>query len=220
MDAEHIHKQLSGGPVNRRVARLNRQVATVNWFGRAGYFFLAIEWLFVFALYFTWIYTYLIVPLQPTGQPVAPKQPPQTESMFAGELPLWGVLLLGAFVFCMVALSVYALIKTPRMIADAGSATAKSVATQTVPLILKAQHKAPTKKNRLRIHARILVYIKLALVLLPLFLAVLTQYLVERVMPVDYAIWGASLLSFIPLFFFVVQYALATLFRVRHEQVV
>ncbi len=101
--------------------KTSKKLRAINALGSTGYFFSVLQWLFVFILYFGWINTYFLK----TMMPAAPEEqliPPTAVQSSAGEV-LSPIALIGIalFVIIMVAVTVYAFMKIPKMVAGAGN---------------------------------------------------------------------------------------------------
>lgn len=221
MDAKNVHTSPEQGSRTSSHRRM-RQIRAVNGLGMAGYFFVAIQWLFAFALYFNWLQRYILEPMQPT----APAPRPDATPAPSVDMPMVDpfsfpfILLFGLLTLGMIALTVYAFVKMPRMVAKAGSETARVVAAQSAPLALKARKLPETKANTLKAGARIIVAVKLLLVSVPIGLGALSAALQDQVVPYPLALWVALALSLPSVLFFIVQYTSAQLAKVRMSDLV
>ncbi|UTX51043.1 hypothetical protein KI440_02440 [Candidatus Saccharibacteria bacterium TM7i] len=197
----------------------SRRERFVSGFGATGYFFAVIQWLMAFALYFVWIYTYFLVPMQPTATPNTPAPTPAPAvPSFEAPSPFVTVLL-ALFALAMIGVTIYALIVFPRLVSRAGSKAATVVAKQAAPLVLKAQHLPETKKNTLKISGRIIIVLKVLMVAVPLGLAWASQFIGEQVLSLDMALLAAAVLAVPTAFFFVAQYVCAWAMKVPLEKV-
>lgn len=182
-----------------------------NGFGSFGYFFLMIQWLALFAIYFTWIYTYFISPMQPVSKPEpSPAQPVEVVTLAVSFSPT-SIILLALLTIVMVGIAVYAIIALPKMVSQAGSKAAKVIANQAAPLALKVKHKPETKKNRLKISSQILIFIKATALALPVPLAWLSSYIDLQTVSTSDAVLIMAVLAVPVIVFFAVQYIIICL---------
>lgn len=196
------------------------KVKFTNFFGKTGYFFGALQWLIVFALYFTWIATYFIEPMQPsapTKEPSAPVAPPSS----ADEPSIILIIVAAVVVMGMVALTLYALWRIPGAVASAGHKVVEGTAKKAAPLVLKVQHKPENKKKVLRIQARFIVLLKVLMVLLPIGLAWLTQFLSLslQVLAPSLALAIVAFSAVPVVFFFGLQYALMWVYKIPLKKI-
>ncbi len=225
MDAKKMHKQTSEGASRRssrrKLTRSARREIAVNRLGSTGYFFGALQWLFVFALYFTWIYTYFLVPMQPAKPVVdSPRPVEQGANPPADESSIILVIGIVALVVIMIGVTIYAAIKMPGMIARSGSKSVQAVVKQAAPLVLKVQHAPQTKKNYLKMSARLVVTAKVLLIAVPIGLASLTYLISEQILPVDIAVISSLILAFPAILFFALQYLFAKYAKISLDKII
>jgi len=125
------------------------------------------------------------------------------------------VMILGAIVIIMVALTIYTLISIPKSIIKTGNKIVYRTAETITPLVIETQHKQDTKRLRITITSRLAFAIKVLLILMPLILAAASRLLEKQ--PIDYSIVliiGCGLACF-SIAAFVSQYFLAKLFHVK-----
>lgn len=181
-----------------------------NSFGYLGYLFCFLQWFWVVLLYFS------VLKLVTT--PLVPHADSHTEQI---SLPTYTlpssleIIIFVVVVLVMIAATVYAFIQIPVGVAKTSDKVVHKTAETMAPIIIKSQHKKDTKKNRIKITARLILAIKLLLVIIPVALTAASGLLKDQ--PVDYAVAlavgiGISSLSVI---FFAVQYALARLLHVK-----
>lgn len=184
-----------------------------NTFGYVGYFFCFLQWLWVALLYFSVIQSAILFVSPDANAPVR-----QTPS-FAVSLPdPVTTTIVAIIVVVMIVVTIYALIRLPMNIAKNSNAIVHKASQAAVPLVMKAQHKKDTKKNRLALTPKIIMIFKLTLIVIPVILAVLSGLTPK--LPIDYriaAIMGYGLAGASALFFGV-QYLIAKIFRIapRH----
>ena len=201
------------------ISVMNEQLPTrkekfINGLGATGYFTGMIQWLAVFALYFAWIYAYFIEPMQPRAQAPSP-QPAAPVATDSSEPSLLLMIGLGVLVLVMVSVTIYAFIKLPQMVSRAGSKTAAAVVNQASPLIMKARHLPPTKKNQYKVGVRLLIAIKVLIIVLPLGLAWTTGVIGDmQVVTVPIALLVSAILAAPTALFFGLQYLIAAACKV------
>lgn len=186
--------------------KTSKKLRAINALGSTGYFFSVLQWLFVFILYFGWINTYFLK----TMMPAAPEEqliPPTAVQSSAGEV-LSPIALIGIalFVIIMVAVTVYAFMKIPKMVAGAGNKVATVVTSQAAPIVARAKHIPNTKKNQLKLQGAILVYVKLAMISLPLIFAWTARFITEQVLSADVALFVGAVMVIPAVIFFSLQY--------------
>lgn len=121
-------------------------------------------------------------------------------------------------VFSMIALTIYILVKIPISIAKTGNVITHKAAETITPVVARAQHKKDTKSFRAKLTPRLVTAAKLLLVIVPLVVTVASGLLEKQ--SIDYTIAiviGGGLASF-SVIFFVIQYVLAGLLRIKSSE--
>ena len=183
-----------------------------NGFGKTAYFFVVIQWLFTFLLYFGWISTYFLEPMQPKAQPQP--QPVPQPAMSGNEAPsLTTLIILAVIVIVMAALAVYAFIRLPKMVSGAGQKTVQAVAQQAAPLALKVAHAPVTEKNTRAMGAKLIAIFKALTLLLPIAFAALSRFIDQSIMSFDDALIVTLVLSVPGIILFSIQYLIARVYK-------
>lgn len=193
----------------------------VNFFGVIAYCVVALQVLLVFLAYFEPVGSLikLIMPnANPSPEPIVPIDPvipiqPSEPSIFAAILGF-------VVVAFMVGLSIYALIKTPSILARGGKKVVDKTAEASAPLIIRVTGKKTTKRRIKLLTPMIKIAVKAVLIVLPLT-ASLLSFSVEQTR-IDYSIIQVSALFLASLAFglFVIQYLLAKAFAVKKDLVI
>lgn len=176
----------------------------VNSAGVVGYLFVLLGWIWALALVLTNTgLVDLFASEQPKSSPPAVSFPE-----FSLPEPIAIVLLAGLAVF-MIGLSVYAFLKVPAEAIKQGSRAAHKAADKLAPVV--ARKKPLSKKKRLNLTARLVFYIKLALIVVPV---AATAGLVVFVgsdlsLAPDLVIIVSAGTGAVAMLFFALQYALA-----------
>lgn len=188
-------------------SRFKRTIA--NTFGAFGYLFCSLQWFWAAMLYLTVIQS-AILWLSPPANEQAP-QLPRLAFAIPNQVEL---VIMAIVVVVMVALTIYGLARLPFSLAKAGRKTVHKTTEKVVPIVIRAQHKKDTKKQRKLLTVRIRLIMKLVLILVPIVLTASSGLLHE--LPIDYLIavtigGGIAVMSVL---FFVIQYLLAIWLRV------
>lgn len=188
------------------------RVGFANFFGVTGYVLIAFQWGLLVLVYFKWLYEVLLKPMQvqhPVEVPV-PIPPPAANGEPNTIVFIFGIII----TIVMIALTVYAIIKAPSMIAGTGKKVVRAAAKQTTTIVLRAQHKKDTPRNRLKLTPRFIFIFKLTLVLLPLGFAWGSQSLPEKDLSYELTILLSVWMAAISILLFSVQYVLAIVLKV------
>lgn len=190
----------------------------VNGFGALGYFFVALQWLLAFALYFTWISTYIIDPMQPArthspapAQPIVPAEPE--------PLSIGTIVFLVVVVAVFIGITIYAMARIPKMVSSTGRKAARTLVSKTAPIALKVTHAPKTKKNILRMGSHLLIVVKVLAVAVPVVLAAATHFIGEQLLTLQIAVTISLILAAPATFFFAAQYIWAWAFRIPLEKI-
>lgn len=192
----------------RSSLKFKRSIA--NLFGAFGYFFCSLQWFWVVMLHLTVIQS-AVLWLSPPANEHA-QQLPRLTFTLPNQIEL---IIIVVVVVLMVALTVYGLVKLPFSIAKAGRETVHKATEKAVPIVMKAQHKKDTKKQRKLLTVRIRLILKLLLIFTPIVLTASSALLNE--LPIDYlvAITIGGGMAAMSILLFVVQYVLAGLLHVE-----
>lgn len=115
----------------------------------------------------------------------------------------------------MVAITIYAFVKIPIGIVKTGNKIVHRTAETMTPVVIKAQHKKDTKKFHARITTKLTLAIKSLLIVIPVALTAASGLLEKQSMDYSIVMTVGWVLACLGVAFFVIQYALADLFRVK-----
>lgn len=185
----------------------------VQLVGGFGYFSVALQWLFIALLYFQAFYGIL----PPIAQPPTPLPPPPTiPAVPASEGPSPLIIGFGIFVtIIMIGVSIYAFIKMPKELVKAGRRTTQAVAHKATPVILKAQGRKDTVKNRRRLTPRLIIIMKVLLVLIPVAAAWGSRFISDPALESTLTMVIAYWLATWSLGLFGLQYLVALILKVK-----
>lgn len=190
----------------------------VNFFGALAYLVITLQLLVTFLAYFEPLRS-LIELTMPThnAEPITPVQP--LPPMEQSEPSVLLIILSFVIVAIMVSISIYAIIKTPSIIARAGKKVVDRTAEASAPLALKVSGKKDTARNRKKMAPMLRLIFKISLVVLPLA-ATLLSFLVEQPR-IDYSIMQAFaiFLASVAFLLFALQYGLARLIGVKKDNI-
>ncbi|MDN5274584.1 MAG: rane protein of unknown function [Candidatus Saccharibacteria bacterium] len=182
-----------------------------NTFGSFGYLFGFLQWIWAAALYLSVIQSVTSL-ISSSDSSHYVERPVGLSLTLPGPL---GVIVLTVVVAAALAITVYAFFVLPRSIVKTSNKIVYKTAESMTPIVIKAQHKHDTKRNRIKITSRLVIVLKALLILVPLTLTVMSRLLQEQ--PIDYSIAltvGCGLACF-SMVAFVVQYFVAMLLRVK-----
>lgn len=187
-----------------------------NLLGGFGYFSVSLQWLFIALLYFQAFYGIL----PPIAQAPPPPPPEEPVVVVTSEGPSPLIIGFGIVVtIVMIGLSIYAFIKMPKELVKAGHKTTQAVAHKATPVILKAQGRKDTVRNRRRVTPRIVIVAKLLLIALPIIAAWASQFIPEPALDIALAMVIAFWLASWSVALFGLQYLLVVLFKIKLEAI-
>lgn len=111
----------------------------------------------------------------------------------------------------MVAVAIYSIIKMPSAISKVSQKVTQTTAENLAPIIIRAQHKKITKKNRFAMTARLIMEIRVFLIITPIALTYASRFTSEPPIDADIAIIVVTTLASLSALFFVTQYLLSKL---------
>jgi hypothetical protein len=192
----------------------NLKKKAVNFFGAVGYFFSSLQWLWVVLLY-----SGLILGLAKIMSHGATKQviTPSTNIDLNSSMPM--IIITAVITFVMVAITIYIIIKIPSTLIKTSKKVVQSTAESATPLILQAQNKKDTKKNRIKMTPLLTMIMKVILVSIPVILAFASQFIEKQIFDFFIAIYIGVLLACFSLLFFVFQYLAAALMSVKKQDI-
>lgn len=188
----------------------------VNLFGALAYCAITLQLLVAFFAYFEPLKSLIELTMPKSmGDQLPPSDPlPITEP---SEPSIFMLILGFVVVAVMVAITIYAIIKTPGAIARTGKKIIDKTAEASAPIALKVSGKKDNKRNRKKLSPVIKLVLKILLVLIPL-LATLFSFGVEQTR-IDHALIQAFaiFLAGISLTMLTMQYGLASLIDVKKD---
>jgi len=190
---------------------IKRNIA--NTFGAVGYLFCLLQWFWAVLLYFSFIQSVISFTLSSNeSQPAVVSHPTIAlpSQLEAGILVIMTVVI--------VVMTMYVLIKMPAMIARTGSKIVHQTTNTIAPVIIKAQHKKDTQKNRTKLAPKLMAVVKAGLILIPVLLGIFSGLIKE--LPIEYsiAIFISIGLGGVSVSFFLFQYIAARLLRVTMSE--
>jgi len=187
-----------------------------NFFGAFGYFFCSL-----LVLWTVILYSNLISGVAGYLSDNKTSHVVRTVTPAVGN-PDVGVLqsIVGLVVFVVIiALTMYFLIKIPSTMAKASKKVVREAAESVVPIVLKIEHKAETKKNHLKLTPTLILVLKLILVIIPLILSFLSQFMDKQFIDFYISIMVSLLLAAVSMLFFIFQYLFAKLLSVNKQEI-
>lgn len=195
--------------------KLNFKKGAANTFGAFGYLFGFLQWLWAAALYLSVIQsvTSFITSTNPSEVTYEPN--------FAFSLPdPLAMIILVVVVVVMIGITIYALVSMPAYIVKTGNKIAHKTTKKIAPTVIKLRHKPNTKKMRLQVTMRVLIFVKCTLIFVPLLLAIASWLLSEQLIDYSIALTVGCGLACFSVIFFSMQYTVAKLFRVKISDLV
>lgn len=184
---------------------------TANTFGALGYLFSTLQWFWVVMLYFSVLQAAVLF-VSPSATPTP--QPQHATITLPGPVT---TIILVVITLIMTALTLYALVKLPMNIVKTSSKAVHQASHAVTPVVLQMQHKKDTKKARKKLSTRVIVWLKLSLVALPILLAFGSSLLSRQFINHSVAMIISYGLACCSILFFVLQYTFAKLFRLPIE---
>lgn len=180
-----------------------------NTFGALGYVVAVFQWVLALALF---------VPLLEQADFLWPQQPPVVEVPVAPiptEPSILTFIGVAVLVIIMLALTVYIMVKLPSAIARTSRKVVHKGSDTVSSALLRVTKKPDTKKARERLAPRVIVFLKLAAVCLPVGLALASRYIPGQTADEAMVLFMASLLSNIAILLFMIQYFSAKVLTVK-----
>lgn len=194
-------------------AKTNLKKNIVNFFGAFGYLSCAMQWLWAIALNFILIKA-LASLISPTpNRPIINKAP-----VVANSSPDIFVIVFGIIItVTIVLLTIYILIKIPSTIVKTSKNVVHKTAENITPIVLQVQHKKDSKRNRIKLSFRIILFIKAMLVVIPLIFSFTSQFTEKQMIDFHISIQLGLWLAGFSVIFFAFQYILANLLLVKKQ---
>lgn len=183
--------------------------------GSAAYLFLLLGWMWAIVLIVT--NTRLIESL--TRDKNANQYQTTIVPEFSLPEPLVAFFVIAITAF-MIGLTIYASFKAPKEAVRQTSRATRKTAVKLTPLLAKTEQpiEQPKAKKKL-LTAKLIVYIKLSLAILPVLATVLIATLHNRLnLDPNLAVATSAAISFTAVIFFAAQYGLARLFKIPAEK--
>ncbi|HTJ73055.1 MAG TPA: hypothetical protein VL481_00500 [Verrucomicrobiae bacterium] len=181
-----------------------------NGFGALGYLFCALQWFWAVMLYFSVVQPFILfISSRDSGQV---NQAPSFTFTLPAPVQIAIIIIV---VVAMIVLTIYMLIKIPMNIVKTSNKAVHKTTATMVPMVIKAQHKKDTPKARVKIASKLIIAVKALVVMVPVVLTVASGLLGKQ--SIDYSIAviiGCGLACF-SIVFFAVQYAAASMLRVK-----
>lgn len=201
-------------PMNKKTkSNLKRKVA--NFFGAVGYFWCSVLWFWTLL-----VYSSLINDFAHYVSPTVNQQAVKNQAVVGSSDITLPIIIVGVITVIMIALTIYILIKLPSTLARASKKVVNEATEGVMPLVLRAQNKKDTKRNRLKLSPRLNLILKTVLIAIPIILLVASQFLEKQILDfylvIIISIW---LVSFC-LVFFVIQYISAWLLSVKRQELI
>ena len=195
--------------------------AAVNFLGSLGYFFNVLQWMLVFVIYQTAIVAFVTSVAPPAAeQPVpAPTVIDPNVSLGAPESNVFMTIFAGIIVLATIVLSIYVFIKAPSFVAKTNKKVVGRAADVSTTLTLKVQHQPDTPRRRKKISGLLVIIIKLVVVLLPFGLSLMAGTWSDGVLDAGVAMALGTGLAAASAVFFAGQYGLASLLKIKRQDV-
>lgn len=201
-----------------KATKATKAARAVNFIGSLGYISVVIQWVVSISLLLPFILTldFLNTPDKPAAP--APVPLPDAQST-ANEPSLITFIGIAALVAIIIGLTIYIMAKMPVVLAKTSKKAAHSSSDVLTKAVLRISNQKDTKKIRERLAPRILLWVKLAAIILPVGLALLSLIQDNPIASGHVAVYTAALLADISLFFFVAQYGLAKAWKVSEKEI-
>jgi hypothetical protein len=188
-----------------------------NFFGGLGYLFCSLQWLAAILIYSSFIKAVLssFSPAATKPVPIAPIMPITID--LASNVPLMIVSVI--ITLAVVVLSIYVFVKIPSTIVKTSKNVVHEVAETAAPVVLRIQHVQDTKQNHKKVTLRITIVIKALAIVVPLVLSFCSQFTTNQALSFDVAMYLSILFAGLAVISFVVQYSLAGLLSVKHQDI-
>lgn len=180
----------------------------VNFFGGFGYLIAISQWLFSTLLFFEPINNFVNFITPKTDSAINP-------ILSLSPLPEPILAIIGsAIVAAIIGMCVFVIFKIPFDTAKKTSTAVRNTAKNTAPRLLDSKNKKNTVKIRLKLTAKIIAYIKLALVIVPIFIAYSSRFLYVQALEPDLALIISLIWASMSLILFGIEYLLAHMLKI------
>ncbi len=193
-------------------AKSNISQKLANFFGGLGYFFCLLQWFWAIVLYFS-IIEKLAVLFSANNDKQVYK--PLVIIDTGINMPL--MIVSAIIAIFMLLVTVYIIYKIPITIAKTSEKIVHSTAENITPIVLHAQHKKDTKSNHKKISIRLVIFIKIILIIIPVILSFTSQYIDSKQIDFDIAVYVSLWLACFSILSFATQYIFANLLSVKKQ---
>ncbi len=193
--------------------KINLKKIAVNLFGAIGYFFCSLQWFWATALYLSVIQNFVVFISPEPSKKVNISSP----AVYLNPNPLTTALSV-IILIIVVMFTLYITLKLPSTLAKTSKNIVHETAEKIAPITLKLQHKKDTKKMRLQLTPRIILIMKILLILVPILLAFMSQFIQKQSIDFFIAMYVSLGLACLSLIFFAIQYSLARFLPVKYQE--
>lgn len=193
-------------------ANYNRKKNVSNIFGALGYFACLMQWFWVVIIYSSLLKSAVLL-----VSPDADKVATRTDAVVGSGVSMPSVIFAVIVTIVVLALTIYVLIKMPSAVLKTSKKIVNETAETVAPIVLKVQHKKDTKKNHIKLTARIVIIIKTVLLVIPIVLAFLSQLLKTQMFGFNIVMFIGIWLAAFTVTFFIFQYLIAKFLLVKNQ---
>lgn len=198
--------------MKKKQQKFNKEERIANFCGIVGYFFGTLTWLWSALFYLNLLLTLDIFKSE-SSAPVAPTPKPTTSLN-----PTFNIIFAGLMIILMLGLTVYALLKIPKMVSQSSQQALKQISRLTIPLISRLHKKKLNKKQHFKLTLSVIVMLKAFLLIAPLGLIFASQLLkVQPEISLEIRALVGFFLAFWGLLGFLIQYSLAYFFKIKPD---
>jgi len=184
-----------------------------NTFGALGYVVVVFQWVLALALF---------VPMLNQVDLLWPQEPPVVDAPVVSapsEPSILTFIGVAVIVAIMLALTVYIMLKLPSAVVRTSRKVVHKSSDTVSSALLHVMKKPDTKKARERLAPRVVAFLKLAAVCLPVLLVFLSRYIQGQTADDSLILFMASSLSNIAVLMFMVQYFGAKILKVNSADI-
>lgn len=198
----------------KKKTQVNIKRNIVNILGSFGYLSCCLQWLWATVLNLSFI-NWIALLVTPRIDDSSVK----TVDVASSSPDMLSIIFAIATTVIMLIFTVYVLIKIPSTIIKTGKKVVHQTADGVTPLMLRAQNKKGTKKNRLKMSHSLIIVMKVIVVILPIILTLLSQYASLQMMDFYIAMYVCVCLFSFSVTFFGLQYVLSAIFEVNRQEI-
>lgn len=184
---------------------------SANLFGALGYVMVAIEWVIAVALYAP------LLQLIPRSEPLVPAAPVVVTPIDTAA-SVAGFIFVIVVTVAMAVLTLVVLVKMPATIARSSKKMVDKGSATMTTATLKLMHKKNTKKRRLVIQPRIVGFLKLLFLGIPLVIAYCVRFVPSPTLEPTLALFAVVVLANMAMVAFITQYSIAVVSNVRKAE--